>query len=750
MKLVIRFFYFLLFLIQFSNSLIAQVEIPLHLKQANKSFYNKAYSAAIPEYLYCIKKDTSFTEAVINIADCYRLTNDPVNAELWYKKVVKLNQSQPLHQLYLGEALMQNKKYDEAKKWLEAYSKDAPEDSRGYEHLQTIKQFNKYFRDSSHVKIKKININSTESDFSPVLYKDGLIFTSSRKKLELIERKHAWTGKNFFSIYYAKAKDSLTFFKPKIFAPEIQTNLNNGPLCLSNDQQTLYFTRNNPYGNSSDKVIKLEIYETHLRSDGRNWVPLLIPFRWNSNTYSCAHPALSSDGTKLFFTSDMNLGYGGMDLYVCKKEGDIWGEPENLGPKINTQGNEVFPYIGTDGTLYFSSDGHNGLGGLDIFMSKRIDSMYTTPENLGAPINSSRDDFGITLNGKKGFFSSNRNSKGMDDDIYRFVNTKPDKLNYLIKLVDSVTARKIANIHVEIKDVLTQEYISLIEKNGIISADLIPGYDYIFEVNAENYESKTTVPNITRKSKDILIPLTRVKKAGNAAVNGNDANICVTGFATSIIDGKKASLSNALLVVIDNVTKEKVSEVMTSGNGKFNLCNLPVDKDLKIQTSFYNYFGNDMKISTHHILYDTTIYQDFSFAKITLGKPEKIDNLFFEAGQSVITPATAKELEKIVDKLKDNSKIVVELGVHTDCRGLAQNNLDLSDDRARALKEFIISRGIDSKRVTYIGYGEAVLVNKCECEETVTVPCTEQEHQQNNRVELKVIGFLKNGIIVSE
>ncbi|HET6227485.1 MAG TPA: OmpA family protein, partial [Bacteroidia bacterium] len=427
-------------------------------------------------------------------------------------------------------------------------------------------------------------------------------------------------------------------------------------------------------------------------------------------------------------------------------EGDVWGEPENLGPKINTPGNEVFPFISDNNTLYFSSDGHGGLGGLDLFSCTLEDSGYISPENMGAPMNSNSDDFGITVTGKKGYFSTNRGHKGIDDDIFQFVNSKPNKVHFLIKLVDSVTQRQIANTHIEIKDVLTKEIVPLIENNGLTYADLIPGFDYIFEVDAENYRSKSVVPNISQKP-TIYIPMARVPNAKNP--NGF-ANVCLTGIAYTIIDGKKAPLANAPVVIINNVTKEKELECMTNASGKYKICNVPLNKKFKVQTSFSNYFGSDVEINTERIQYDSTIYQDFSFDKILIGKTMKIEGIKFEAGQSTISSALSVELDKIVDKLKDNPKIVVEIGVHTDCRGLAQNNLDISDDRARALKEYVVKKGIDSKRVTYIGYGEAVPVNKCECEETVIVPCSEQEHQQNNRVELKVIGFLKNGIIVSE
>ena len=747
MKFLFRIFVSIFTACLFTNVIAQEVPVPLHLKQANRSFYNKAYSDAIPQYLYSIKKDSSFHEAVINLADCYRLTNDAVNAEIWYKKVVTFNDSQPIHQLYLGEALMENKKYQEAKKWFELYSKNASDDSRGYEHLQTLKQLSRYFKDSSYVKIKKININSTESDFSPIVYRMGLLFTSARKRMSVIERTQAWTGKNFFSIYIAESKDSVTFYRPRLFAPELQINYNNGPLCISKDLKTIYFTRNNPNGNSSDKIIKLEIYESHILADDKHWDDQLIPFRWNSNTYNCAHPALSADGTKLFFTSDMKSGFGGMDLYVCKRDGNVWGEPENLGPKINTAGNEVFPSLDDDDNLYFASDGRDGLGGLDMYTSMPTDGGYSTPENMGAPFNSNSDDFGINIIGRRGYFSSNRGRKGIDDDIYQFINTKPNKTRFLIKLVDSVTNRPISNTNVDIRDVLTKESLPVIENNGLLYADLIAGFDYIFEADAENYRSKTTVPNITNTNKTILIPMSRVHNPKNPS---GLANVCLMGYAYSFVDGKKSPLSNVPIVIIDNVSKEKVLEGKTNNSGKYKICNLPLDRTFKVQTSFSNYFGSDLQLSTLDVKYDSTIYQDFTFDKIVLGKAMKVENLQFESGVSTITASLTKELDKIVDKLKDNPRIVVELAVHTDCRGLAQNNLDLSDERARVLKEYVVGKGIDSKRVTYIGYGEAVPVNKCECEETVVVPCSEQEHQQNNRVELKVIGFLKNGIIVSE
>ncbi|MEO6902281.1 MAG: OmpA family protein [Bacteroidia bacterium] len=725
---------------------------------ANTLYNDKAYSEAIPKYLHSLKKSSANTEAIAKLADCYRLTNDPVHAEEYYKKALNLTGSQPINQLYLAEALMQQKKYEEAKKWLVEYNANVPEDNRGYEHLQTIKQLNSYYEDSAYVKIKKININSNQADFSPILYNKGIIYTSSRKKFSLVQRHHAWTGQNFLSLYYAERKgnDYDQFSKPVIFGPEIKTNYNNGPLTISKDSSTIYFSRNNPNGNSTDGIIKLEIYETHISIPGSiHCDQEVIPFRWNSNTYNTTHPCLSADGKTLFFASDMKLGYGGMDLYMCKREDNSWSEPENLGPKINTAGNEVFPYLAENGTLYFSSDGLNGLGGLDIFESKPLNGTYASAENIGAPINSSMDDFGIFVMGKNGYFSSNRINKGTDDDIFYYVNSKPEKPQFYFKSVDSLYNNAILAT-IKISDAITKEIIpNSTDENGLTSANLIVGHDYVFEVTAMGYNKKVFVPNINGNSTDITIPMSRIAIAKSTKLNSDSSSdlqstVCLIGTAYGVNEKIKTPLSATNIIVIDKSTRQKITESTTDALGNYRICNIPAGKKYILKTALYNYLSSDAELNTTNASAEVPVFQNFSFNKITVGKADRVANIKFDNGKWAIRPETAAELDKITNMMLDNPKIVIELSVHTDCRGSAQSNFELSDNRARALDEYLVNKNIESKRVTYTGYGETILLNKCECEGTVEVPCTEAEHQVNNRTELKVIGFLRNGVIYSE
>lgn len=725
---------------------------------ANKLYNNKAYSEAIPKYLHSLQKSSLNTEALAKLADCYRLTNNALLAEEYYKKALNLTGSQPINRLYLAEALMQQKKYEEAKKWLEEYNSIATDDNRAADHLQTIKKLNSYYADSAYVKINKININSNQADFSPVVYNNGIIFTSSRKKFSLIQRHHAWTGQNFLSLYYAERKGNEydQFSKPVIFGPEIKTYYNNGPLTISKDLSTIYFSRNNPKGKSSDGITKLEIYETHTSTPGsKHCDKEVIPFRWNSNTYNTTHPCLSADGNTLFFASDMKIGYGGMDIYMCKREDNSWSAPENLGPKINTVGNEVFPYLAENGTLYFSSDGLGGLGGLDIFESKPVNGTYISAQNIGAPINSSWDDFGMVVIGKNGYFSSNRINKGTDDDIFYFINNKPEKPQFYLKPVDSLTNTPILAT-IKISDAITKTSIpSSIDENGIAVANLIVGQDYVFELTAMGYNKKVYVPNISGKSVNITIPMSRIAVLKSTTTNSDSSSnientVCLIGTAYSVNEKNKTPLSSSNIIVIDKNTRQKVTETTTDTQGNYRICNIPSGKKFILKTALYNYLSSDMELNTINASAEVPIFQNYSFNKIIVGQADKVDNIKFDNGKWDIRPETATALDKITNMMLDNPKIVIELSVHTDCRGSAQSNFELSDNRARSLKEYLVNKSIESKRVTYTGYGETILLNKCECEGTVEVPCTEQEHQQNNRTELKVIGFLRNGIIYSE
>ncbi|MGL5890670.1 MAG: tetratricopeptide repeat protein, partial [Bacteroidia bacterium] len=346
-----------LFAVLFTAGSIAASAQSGTLIKANKLYESKAYADAIPKYESVIERDSTQQEAIIRLADCYRLTNNTEKALKWYGKVVKLSSAQPIHNYYYGQMLMETGNYSEAQTYLAKYTAD----SRGDNQLKAIAAQASLLRYADCYNVAKLPaaVNSDKNDFSPAVYKNGLVFTSARDRGSWIARRHSWTDRNFYYLYYSEKKDG-SYQNAGKFACKVKTKFNDGPVSFTTDAKTMYFTRNNLKGRkaqrSSDGIVKLKICTATLNSDGSTYTTVAdLPF--NSKDYNCAHPAISADGQTLYFASDMPGGMGGMDIWMVKMESGKWGAPVNLGSSVNTAGNEVFPYSAADGMLYFSSDG---------------------------------------------------------------------------------------------------------------------------------------------------------------------------------------------------------------------------------------------------------------------------------------------------------------------------------------------------------------------------------------------------------
>ena len=411
------------------------------LKKANQHMEALNYQAAILLYNEALEKSDE-PEAKMNLAECYRKVNDPSNAEYWYGQVVRLPQVEPIHKLYYGQMLQRNGKCDLAKEWFEKYVVDVPDDMRGQYLLKACDYEDELRTKNSGIfEIAHMQFNSNLDDISPTYFKHGVVFASERDRGTAVKRNHGWTGNPFLELYFIEAKQikgeecgNVMYGRPEKFSDQLNTKYHDAAVTFSDDQKQIFFTRNNfedgKVGKSDDGIIKLKVFQGDIKGtqDYRGqteWQNLKgLPF--NSDEYSVAHPTLSSDGKKLFFSSDMPGGFGGMDLYVSDKEGGRWGPPINLGPSINTEGNEIFPSFHKTGKLYFASDGLIGLGGLDIyFIEDKGNGEWTEVENLGYPINTIADDFSITLNeeGTCGYFASDREGGVGQDDIYSFRKT---------------------------------------------------------------------------------------------------------------------------------------------------------------------------------------------------------------------------------------------------------------------------------------------------------------------------------------
>lgn len=402
------------------------------LKRAKQYMKDLSYTPAIVLLNQIIEKEDN-PEAKIAIAECYRKVNDWENAEYWYSQVVRTPQAEPVHKLYYGEALQRNGKCDLAKDWYGQFTQAAPEDVRGQYLNKACDYENELLTKNAAIyEVKRMDFNSNVDDFSPAIFKDKVVFSSERDKGTAVKRDHTWTGNPFNELFVVDAKSNgaasdykFTYSKASKFSSKLNTKYHDASVSFSPDYKDIFFTRNNHLngktGNDDEGKILLKVYSAKANGAG-GWNEVTeLPF--NSNEYNVAHPAISPDGKKLYFASDMPGGFGGMDLYVSDMDGGKWGPPMNLGPKINTEGLEVFPYVDKNGKLYFATDGHVGLGGLDIYyMEPQENGEWSEVTNIGYPLNSKHDDFGITIleDGKFGYFTSDRPGGAGRDDIYSF------------------------------------------------------------------------------------------------------------------------------------------------------------------------------------------------------------------------------------------------------------------------------------------------------------------------------------------
>ena len=428
---------------------------------ADKFFDEFAYVKAAKLYESIYQKGDSSSYILSRLGDSYYNNVETIKAEYWYNKLVKNHEDVNDDYLFkFAQVLRSNGKYKKSDSLLIAISE---RNNQGKVESDIKKQ--KYMIDFSNTKNKRISIrnlaiNTEYSDFGGVMFDDKVYFASSSPKTLKKEKLYKWNNQPFLNIYkaydYVKPleesdKDSvLELENKKVLLAPINTQYHESNPIFTKDGKTMYFTRVNfdgkKLGKDKKQVINLKIYRA--KKIGSNW-GLVRELPFNSDQYSVGHPALSPDEKTLYFVSNMPGSLGKTDLFkVSISEDEEYGEPVNLGDKVNTKGKEMFPFIGADSTLYFSSNGHVGVGLLDIFQTKiENDSIYTDPINLGFPFNSKKDDFCFFINkkGNKGFFSSNREKGKGDDDIYSFIIYTEEIPEVCTEVISGIVRSKVDN-----------------------------------------------------------------------------------------------------------------------------------------------------------------------------------------------------------------------------------------------------------------------------------------------------------------
>ncbi len=720
------------------GQIIAKVDtalIKMKERKADLLFSKSAYAKAIEIYEELATEGFEPDSLRRNLGIAYYKISDTQRAEATLKPLAEGANATAADYYFYSAALKFNGRYDEADRWLDKYlSIDST--NQIARNQKDAAPFIHKLLEKERYKIAPVPFNSTYSDFGAVPYENEIIFTSARPDESIIKREDAWKDAPYFTLFSIN-KEMSSDVKAKHFTRKLNTIYHDGPICFNADQTEIFVTRNNYRYHLPRKdkagVNNLKILTAKKTVTG-SWGKLEeLPF--DSDNYSSGHPSLSADGNTLYFASDMPGGYGKTDIYYVTRTDKGWSAPVNLGPEINTEGDEMFPFIGTNDLLYFSSTGHMGMGGLDIFVARKDKNGHYSVKNMGYPLNSSADDFSFFLNkdGKTGFFASNRTGGVGDDDIYSFTITDP--ISFALELqgttADIDTKEWLSNVTVTLKSNASDDSEQV--KTGDtheFKFELEPEMTYTLTATRDGYQpvSMAIDPQKMQIVNDIItIPL-QLKKVDEYGIYGN------------IYLKPTMEIIPAVHIQVIKKDKTVVADLTTEGDKGFRV-KLEPDTNYDVVFDKKGFLTKRVEYSTKgrkpgYININEIV--EVALEKVELNKTIEIPNIYYDLGKWNIRPDAAIELDKVVQFLKDNPDIKVELGSHTDSRGSDESNLILSQKRAKAAVEYIVKNGgISADRITAKGYGETRLKNKC----ANGVKCTEAEHQQNRRTEIKITGF---------
>jgi len=588
-------------------------------KSADDAFSKQQYSVAIDKYKKAytkVKKDKEEKMRITaQLAVCYRMTGNYKRAEAAYKRLVAngWDRKQPEILLWYAEMLKINGKYDDAIAQYNAYAERAPNDPRGKQGAEVTEKIPDWIENPSKYEVTNVkDINSREADFSPAYGNSNfneLVFTSTREG-STGKEEDKWTGQSFSDLWMAKIDRKGEWSTPELFdkSETINTKANEGAAQMNSKFNALYFTR---CPNDPNKESGCQIFVS--RRTGRKWSkPEIVDIKGVDTLSTVGQPTISESELIIYFSSDRKGGLGGRDIWVAMRDSKSkpFGRPLNLGPVINTPGDEMFPYLRNDTTLYFASDGHPGMGGLDIFVST-IDTSgnWGPPQNLKYPINSNMDDFGIVFHPEEesGYLSSNRKGTRGKEDIWYFIEP-PLEFTLSGTVKDERTLMYVENANVR-----------LVGSNGI---------------------------------------------SVSTRTNNN-------GFYT------------------------------------FGKSQLDPNTTFEIIVSKPGYFNTKGSITTVGLEFSKDFEKDFILQPIP-EEPIVLPEILYDLAKWDLKPQYQDSLQGLIQTLRDNPNLVIELASHTDTRDTEERNDILSQKRAQSVVNYLIMRGIEPDRLVAKGYGEHV------------------------------------------
>ncbi len=666
--------------------------------------------------------------------------------------------------------------------------------------------------------VNAVEVNTESLEFSPTFYEDGIVFVSSRRKHGPRDKK---IGETFFELYYSELDPNGFPTRPSAFSLEINSHMHEGPITFDRDFKNLYFTRTDFEGatkgkssesktngyapapkkknwkTKSGETIGMKIYTA--KKTVRDWTDVEeLPF--NSDRFNCIHPTMSPEGDALYFSSDMPGGYGAYDLYVVERTKSGWSKPRNLGPGVNTSGKEAFPYMHSNGSLFFSSDGWEGQGGYDIYFAD-LTMAEPVAIDLGAPFNTEFDDLGIIVDkeGVKGYFTSNRPGGKGKDDIYRFETSvkieealkrksslttifgdelADESFQQPLLVVDQESGKELDNASVRLLEWGSESGYSI---DNFYDIELLPKEDGSGEFKLQmvpkqqieigsplavtdgsgtatlrvkvdqEYLLIVNRPGYFPREERIRFPSTMLNKPIEVLSVGLESSDCIELQGDVVARGFDTPIQGVVIKVINECTGEE--QLVKSGvGGAFGTC-LEIGCDYTLVGQRQGYRNGYTNVTTVRLRGKRTLTATLQMAPmegvstdvlggvpIKTGSVIVLEDIMYDFGGADIREREQLNLEALVQLMKTYPSMEIELGAHTDTRGERDYNLNLSLRRAESAKSFLISRGINKERIQAIGYGESRPRNHCYDD----VECSEAEHEYNRRTEVKVTKLEEN------
>ena len=632
-------------------------------KKALKHFDKGEYELTIKELLPLAQKGFQLDQTNFLLGESYRLSNRITQSLPFYQQAQAKGYTDKMLPYYMAMSAKSIGNYELTKSYLSEFVKSKP--SRLYQikseiELENLGQIPDLLKKQSPVTLQALTGNTSKTEFDAKKIGDELIFTSSSKP-EIYKNN----GLPFLGIVKAPLKNPGEIGNQSIFSSALfKENANDGTPAFTKDGNTVVFARGNT-GKSKDPSPDVDLYMS--KKTGNAWseperLSISDSLAWDGS------PSFSADERTLYFSSNRRGGKGGVDLYrVPIDNSGRFGRPINLGSTINTPGDELFPYVSANGKLYFSSDGHPSIGGLDLFVASRNESEIVV-EHLGVPINSIGDDFAISFSDStQGYISSNRPGGKGDDDIYFFKSTGSEDRWWTTApppVIDTLN-KKIVNYFVQVK---------VVDPSG----------NPIDSVKINVRKNGQTLSNEKTNKKGFIELIDMAEN--DELVFKCDKEDFITVRSSFSMEGK---------TIPESLLKKEMT--------------------------------------------DTTFQVIITMDRPEIGKEisklYEINSIYYDLDKADIRTDAAEELDKIVQFLTDNTQMNLELGAHTDARASTGYNLKLSQRRAESAVNYIIRRGITKDRIKPKGYGESQLINEC----SDGVECPEEMHQQNRRTEFKII-----------